>query len=193
MTQHGKGATHIAGRRTGAAYLFGLVVLAVFMVATMKGIVGVRQGVEAGPTEAVTPTTAARLDPQRFILNGLLAPALDPEALPLRWVDPRSALQCGPETVIRVNGVPMVAGELVPNAPFELEWHTDACRPFGGAGPRFDGDVKFEVYREDWGFTALVTPRDLRIMVPGQPMTIAHPGGASMPQSPPDDEPPPGE
>jgi len=89
---------------------------------------------------------------------------------------------------VRVNGVPLVPGDLVPNAPFELEWHADGCRPFGAAGPRFDGDVKLTVFREDWGFSALVAPHGLRITTPWHPLTAAHPGAAAMPQSAPEDE-----
>ena len=137
-------------------------VVAGFIAASVKGIVGFRHAEGPAATEAVSQTNASRFDPQRFILNGLLVPALDTDALPLRWVDPRPGLHCGPETTVRVNGAPLVPGELVPNAPFELEWHADACRPFGVAAPRFDGDVKLTVYREDWGFTALVVPHGLR-------------------------------
>ena len=159
-----------------------------FIASTVKGIVSVREGEGAGPTTPVSFTPAARFDPQRFILNGLLVPALDTDAVPLRWVDPRPAIQCRPGTSVRVNGGPLTPGDLVPNAPFELEWHTDGCRPFGAAGPRFDGDVKLTVFREDWGFSAIVTPRGLRIMTPGHPLTTAHPGAATMPQSAPEDE-----
>ena len=107
------------------------------------------------------PAVHAAFDPTRFILNALLVPALDPEAVPLRWVDPRPALRCGPGTVVRVNGMPLRPGALVPDAPFELVWWTDQCYPFGVKGPRFDGGVKLTVFREDWGFSAMVAPSDL--------------------------------
>ena len=159
-----------------------------FIASTAEGIVSVREGEDAGPPTPVSRPTAARFNPQRFILNGLLVPALDTDAVPLRWVDPRPAIQCGRGTSVRVNGVPLAPGDLVPNVPFELEWHADGCRPFGAAAPRFDGDVKLTVFREDWGFSALVTPRGLRIMTPGHPLTTAHPGAATMPQFAPEDE-----
>ena len=159
-----------------------------FIASTVKGIVSVREGEGAGPTTPVSRTTAARFHPQRFILNGLLVPALDTDAVPLRWVDPRPAIQCKPGTSVRVNGVPLTPGDLVPDAPFELEWNANGCRPFGAAGPRFDGDVKLTVFREDWGFSALVTPHGLRIMTPWRPLTVARPGAATMPQSAPEDE-----
>ena len=96
------------------------VVVVAFIASMVKGIASVREGEGAGPTTPVSLTKAARFDPQRFILNGLLVPALDTDAVPLRWVDPRSALQCRPGTNLRVNGVPLVPGDLVPNAPFEI-------------------------------------------------------------------------
>src|SRR5262245_59463836 len=75
------------------------------------------------PAPAVRPTP----DPQKFILNALLVPALDPDSDPLRWVDPRPRMRCGPGTVVRVNGAPLRPGELVPVAPFDLEWWADEC------------------------------------------------------------------
>jgi len=56
----------------------------------------------------VAPAAQAALDPSPFILNALLVPALDGDAVPLRWVDPRPALRCGPGSVVRVNGMPLL-------------------------------------------------------------------------------------
>jgi hypothetical protein len=120
-------------------------------------------------------------DPSRFILNALLAPALDGEAVPLRWVDPRPALRCGPGAVVRVNGLPLRPGALVPDAPFELEWWTDECYPFGIQGPRFDGGVKLTVFREDWGFSAMVAPFGLSATSAGNQTRIPR-GAATLPQ-----------
>ena len=120
-------------------------------------------------------------DPSRFILNGLLAPALDGDALPMRWVDPRPALGCGQAAVVRVNGKPLRPGTLVPDVPFELDWQADGCRPFGLAGPRFDGGVKLTVFKEDWGFSAMVDPRGLRVASADYRMPVRH-GTATMPQ-----------
>jgi hypothetical protein len=130
------------------------------------------------PVSAAAP---AAMDSSRFILNALLAPALDSDALPLRWVDPRPALRCGPNTTLRVNGEPLLAGALVPNTSFELEWQADGCRPFGAAGPRFDGAVKLTVFREDWGFSAMVKPSDLRVTSVENVTTLIQPGAASLP------------
>jgi hemoglobin-like flavoprotein len=131
------------------------------------------------PPAAAAPP--AGTDHSRFILNALLVPALDSDALPLRWVDPRAASLCGPNTTVRVNGEPLSAGALVPNAPFELEWHANGCRPFGKAGPRFDGWVKLTVFREDWGFSAMVEPSGLRITSAENVIAMIKPGAASLP------------
>lgn len=58
-------------------------------------------------------------DPSRFILNALLVPALDGDAMPLRWVDPRAPALCGPDTNVRVDDEPLAAGALVLLAPTE--------------------------------------------------------------------------
>lgn len=123
----------------------------------------------------------ADTDHTRFLLNALLVPALDPGVLPLRWADPRGPSQCGPNTTVRVNGAPLQAGALVPDQPFELEWRADACRPFGKAGPRYDGQVKLTVYREDWGFSAAVAPRQLRITSANGAVAVVRAGAVSLP------------
>lgn len=134
------------------------------------------------PIAAAPPAAKNPSDPSRFILNALLVPALDSDALPLRWVDPRGAALCGPDTAVRVNREPLRAGALVPDMPFELEWRTDGCRPFGAHGPRFDGAVKLTVFREDWGFSAMVEPSDLRVALAENETVLIQPGAASMPQ-----------
>ena len=129
----------------------------------------------------LAPAAHVAFDPSRFILNALLAPALDAEAVPLRWVDPRPVLRCGPGTVVRVNGTPLRPGALVPVAPFELEWWTDECYPFGLQGPRFDGGVKLTVFPEDWGFSAMVAPSGLYSVYAGNQTRVQR-GAARMPQ-----------
>jgi hypothetical protein len=132
----------------------------------------------------LAPGAAAAPDPSlyasRFLLNALLVPALDAEAMPLRWVDPRPALGCGPDSAVRVDGAPLVAGAPVPDAPFDLEWLSDGCRPFGRGGPRFDGRVQLTVVRENWGFSASVEPSDLRVAWKNGTAWL-QPGAASMP------------
>lgn len=122
-------------------------------------------------------------DASQYILNALLVPALDSDAVPLRWVDPRPILHCGPNTAVRVNRGPLLTGALVPGMPFELDWLMDGCRPFGAQGPRFDGRVKLMVFREDWGFSAIVEPSGLRITSAGKLTTCIEPGAAWLPDS----------
>src|SRR5689334_18878761 len=74
---------------------------------------------------AYVAPAAPAVDPSKFILNALLVPALDPDTVPPRWVDPRPRLRCGPGTVVRVDGAPLRAGAPVPAAPFDLEWWSD--------------------------------------------------------------------
>lgn len=130
---------------------------------------------------AKAPAAAAAFDPSRYMLNAFLVPALDPDAVPLRWVDPRPAMSCDRNTAVRVNGERLKPGELVPDAPFELEWLTQGCRPFGPAGPRFDGGVTLTVFREDWGFSAMVRPLNLRAVSGGTTIPIRR-AAASYPQ-----------
>jgi hypothetical protein len=125
--------------------------------------------------------TAPAVDPSKFILNALLVPALDPDTVPPRWVDPRPRLRCGPGTVVRVDGAPLRAGAPVPAAPFDLEWWSDECYPFGLKGPRFDGGARLTVYSEDWGYSAMVTSSSLHASYGGERVRI-HPGTAVYPQ-----------
>jgi hypothetical protein len=127
------------------------------------------------------PAGPQGLDPSRFILNALLVPALDPDSSTLRWVDPRPRLRCGPGTVVRVNGMPLRSGDLVPDAPFDMEWWADECYPFGVAGPRFDGGARLTVYREDWGFSAMVAPAGMQAVSNGVRVAIRR-GAATYPQ-----------
>lgn len=127
------------------------------------------------------PDPPPRVDPARFILNALLVPALDGDAVPLRWVDPRPRSSCDPATEVRVNREPLVAGALVPDMPFELEWRAAACRPFGTAGPRLDGRVRLTVFREDWGFSAIVEPEALRVAHAGQQTILTERSAAVLP------------
>jgi hypothetical protein len=132
------------------------------------------------PTQAKLPQAA--LDTSRFILNALLVPVLDSDATPLRWVDPIANAKCGANTAVQINGRMLVAGALVPNEPFELAWQADRCRPFGAAGPQFDGAVRLMIYREEWGFSAMVHPTDLRITDTTGSTTYVQPRGASVPR-----------
>jgi hypothetical protein len=145
------------------------------------------------PRPPVPAALPAAPDAVRSILDALLVPALDRDAVPLRWVDPRPALRCGPNTEVRVNRQVLLAGALVPDTPFELDWQADGCRPFGERGPRFDGRVRLTVFREDWGFSAMIQPSasGLRVTSAQSSITCVRPGAAWLPRSARLDEPAP--
>jgi|KBSMisStandDraft_5_1062788.scaffolds.fasta_scaffold27783_1 hypothetical protein len=134
---------------------------------------------DRAPTTAPAPVGA--LDVSPFVLNAFLVPALDSDALPLRWTDPRPPSSCGSATTVTVNGEPLVAGALVPDQPFELEWDAEDCHPFGAQGPKFHGRVKLTVYREDWGFSAAIEPSNLRVTSVDGVTASLRAGAASLP------------
>jgi hypothetical protein len=109
------------------------------------------------------PTLHMPFDPSPFILNALLVPAIDADAVPLRWVDPRPASLCGPDTKVLVDRKPLVAGALVPVTSFTFDWIADECHPFGPAGPRFNGAVRLRVFSENGEFGAMIEPSTLRV------------------------------
>lgn len=159
---HGSG-----GRLVAAIALAGVVGAIVMLVSTVR------------PDPSTPPPAAvAAFDPSRFILNALLVPALDGDAVPLRWADPRTASHCGPATELRVNDAPLVAGAPLPDQPFELEWRADGCRPLGINGPRYDGRVRLTVYRENWGLSAIVQPSGLQVRFAGHEATLTQRIGA---------------
>ena len=164
----------------GIVYALGLVLVPGLRV--MPTAVGALPAGAPASSASTPAAPSAGSDPSRFMLNALLVPALDGDAVPLRWVDPRPALQCGPGTEVRVNGEPLEVGTLVPDAPFRLEWQADGCRPFGAHGPRLEGRVRLTVFREDWGFSAMVAPSDLRIEFASNETTLVRPGAATLPQ-----------
>jgi hypothetical protein len=171
--------------------------LAISLTAVLGGLAAVAlapasKGARAAPGPLRFP------DPARFILNALLVPALDIDAVPLRWVDPRAAGGCAEGTAVWVDGEPLRAGEPVPERPFDLRWYARGCRPLGAIGPRFDGTVTLRVHREDWGFSAYAWPEDLVVTTHlGARIRLA-PGPAAIPWFPDLDEglepalPPPG-
>jgi hypothetical protein len=135
------------------AYTVGLI--STVALAAAFGLSAVVPAQDAGAEPA--PVSAGQAaDSYALILDALLAPTLKADAVPLRWSDPRAALRCGPHTAIRVNRLPLVSGDLVPDTPFEIEWHADGCRLPGAAAARVDGWVKVTVFREDWGMSAMV-------------------------------------
>jgi hypothetical protein len=123
-----------------------------------------------------------QFDAQRFLLNALLVPSLDADALPLRFADPRGAMNCAVGTVVLIDGKPIAAQALVPDASFDMDVALGGCRPFGASGPRFDGHVHLHVFREDWGFTATVESDDLRITARDGSVSRVTRAAVSMPQ-----------
>lgn len=182
LHRYGKTAIDDARRASGRARVVGLAVAIALAAAVGLSIMPTARSARPNPPPIAAAPPPAAVDPSRFILNALLAPALDADAVPLLWVDPRPTLGCGPNATVRVNGEPLLAGALVPVAPFELEWQTDDCHPYGARGPRFDGQVRLTVFREDWGFSAMVEPSDLRVAFAENETGAIHPGAASMPQ-----------
>ena len=137
---------------------------------------------QAGTGRSVPAPPSIGSDPYRYMLNALLVTALDSDALPLRWVDPRPILGCGPDTSVRVNQEPLLAGALVPDMAFEIEWHANGCRFLGAYQTRFDGEVKLTVFREDWGFSAMVDPKYLRLTSAGGETLLMNRGSTWLPQ-----------
>lgn len=100
-------------------------------------------------------------DAETRLLNGLLVPAFDVDVEPLRWVDPRRRIGCRQGSEILVDGHPLPVGEPVPLRPFVVDWTARGCRPFGSAGPRFDGFVRLFVERREHRLEADAVPIDL--------------------------------
>jgi hypothetical protein len=61
-------------------------------------------------------------DASHYLLNAFLVPALEQDTLPLRWIDPRPGLNCGPNTTVHVNNEPLRVGTMVPVMSFDLTW-----------------------------------------------------------------------
>lgn len=102
--------------------------------------------------------TPLRFDPRRFVLNALLAPALDPDADPATWADPRPVMACGSASSIRIDGLTLSPGTPVPAGRFIVDWDAHQCRPFGLEGPRVDGSARLIIDRVGDAWTAVVLP-----------------------------------
>jgi hypothetical protein len=137
----------------------GAITFAVAVGSGVQGVIAAKSRVTERPAVARVKT----VDSYELILDALLAPALANASVPLRWVDPRVALRCGRHTSVRVNNRALIAGQLVPDGQFEVEWYSDGCHPPGAPDARIDGRVKLVVFREDWGFSAMIEPEGLRI------------------------------
>ena len=74
----------------------------------------------------------------------------------------------------------LAAGQLLPQGAFELDWHADGCHPAGADDARIDGWVKLTVFREDWGFSAIVEPSGLRVASGGYEHALVQRRGAAL-------------
>ena len=126
MERDGETSTSATGQRTGAAYLIGLVVVLGSVLGWSRALRTLARTAARGAGKPATYASARPFDASRFILNALLVPALDTDAVPLRWVDPRPALRAGPgDERARQRSAAWSLAHLVPDAPFDLEWHAD--------------------------------------------------------------------
>jgi hypothetical protein len=152
------------------------IVFAVGVGSAVNGIVGARSAIKVQ-----SPADPDRtLDAYDLIADALLAPALADASVPLRWVDPRVASQCGRYTSITVNNRELVPGAAVPDGRFDIAWYSDGCHPPGAPDVRIDGWVKLVVFREDWGFSAIIEPERLNITRGDYDYPIVKRGGASL-------------
>jgi hypothetical protein len=169
-----------SGKLTGAN-VYAVCVIAALSLAAAFGLSSMiprdRAAAERASLSAATSATWYQV-----ILDALLVPSLQADAVPLRFVDPRASLRCGSQTAVRVNHQALVPGALVPDTPFELEWRADGCHPFGAQDARIDGWVTLTVFREDWGFSAIVQPSGLRIASAGYERALVQRGSAWLPQ-----------
>lgn len=135
------------------------------------------QHAAAGQPLGTGPVDASRLVPQRYLLNALLAPALDPDSQPPTWVDPRPVMACADDAEVRVDGRPIEPGKRVPDGRFTMDWKASGCRPFGLSGPRYDGAVRLLVNHAGERWWSRVLPDTLVVTLPGGevvPITSAH-------------------
>lgn len=116
---------------------------------------------DARPDGTPGRSATSAMDPQRFLLNALLAPAIDPDSVPPAWVDPRPILACAAGSSIRIDGRALAAGERVPTGQFIVDWQAVGCRPFGLAGPRLDGSARLIVDGVADAWTAIVLPEGM--------------------------------
>lgn len=114
-----------------------------------------------------TPVDAVPAEPVpqalvHFALNALLVPLLD-DAVPPRWTDVVLKHICGPGTRVLIDGKPLEPYSVIPATAFSVHWTLDRCLPFGFESVELSGNVALQVFHEDNGLSAIVTPQGLRI------------------------------
>ena len=157
----------------GVLWVVAIIGLAILVAGELHRAHEGTPGAKPANLAAAATASGSAFDPAPFMLNALLVPALDADSDPLVWTDPRPVAQCGPATTVLVNRKPLVAGTLVGDAPFALEWHADDCHPFGVAGPRLDGTIRLNVFHEA-EFGAVVETSTMRAtLADGRSVVIA--------------------
>lgn len=118
-----------------------------------------------GPAaRTAAPDARLPVDLYRFALNAFLLSLLD-DAEPPRWTDAAIDFSCEPGTSVLVDGVPMVAGKLMPATAFTVRWNMNRCT-FLGTATELSGRVELSVFHEDAGLGAIVMPERLRVDSP---------------------------
>jgi hypothetical protein len=97
-----------------------------------------------------------------FALNALLVPLLD-DSVPPRWTDVVLEHICGPGTRVLIDGKPLERYSPMPATAFSVRWTLDRCLPFGFDGMELSGSVELQVFHEDSGLSAIVTPHHLHV------------------------------
>jgi hypothetical protein len=129
----------------------------------------------------------APTDPHTYVLDTLLAASVDREATPFTWVERRPLLRCGPRTTLRVNGESARPGMPLPTRPFEVEWRADRCMRLDATAGWIDGHVRMMVFREDWGFSAILYPTQMQVGIEGRSAVRLARGAAAVPPQDDDD------
>lgn len=118
-------------------------------------------------TESGGVATRLRLA-DHHLFSVLVATLMDDEAESPTWVDPRPLLACAPGSSFRINDRLLQPGAPVPAGVVTVDWFARDCRPYGLAGPRLDGHLRFVMAREDWGLSAARVPLDdVRLVLDG--------------------------
>lgn len=116
------------------------------------------------PAVAASAVLAPRL--QTFAVNAFVVPVLDDSDEP-RFTDLHRTTLCAEQTEVKVNGQPVIAGDLVPPGAFVLHWDLALYCPFGSAGPQVDGRIEVLVFRDDEaGLQVILRPESLTVYEP---------------------------
>jgi hypothetical protein len=118
--------------------------------------------VEPPQRTSLVPTAPIPPELVRFALNALLAPLLD-DAVPPSWTDAALEHICGPGTRLLIDGQALERYRPIPATAFTVHWTLDRCLPFGLEGVELTGRVELQVFHEDDGLSAIITPERLQV------------------------------